>query len=232
MRSIVALALLVVLAGCSAQQSPPAASTKPVSSAPHVFSATGPSQQTITVPVGAESAEISVTCGSSTDAHITVAVGTQEQPRNTRCPSTLRFRTATGGTLILNVDLTGGSGRYVGQVRFSAEPFATDPAVARQCTGVSGAFSDIASAQNGYPNGPLDLAGWRGLIASAGKKLTAVSKSGALGTQLDALTAWYGRSNPTPAEGTSSSANEAFEIVNGLCLDNGTPLAILSQYGG
>jgi hypothetical protein len=69
-------------------------------------------------------------------------------------------------------------------------------------------------------------------MASASEKLTAVSNSGALGTQLDALISWYGRSNPTPVEGTDAGANEAFEIVNGLCLDNGTPLAILSQYGG
>ena len=184
------------------------------------------------MPPSAKSAEISVTCGSSTDAYLTVAVGAQDQPRSARCPSTLRFRSAAGGTLILNVDLAGGTGRYVGQVRFSTEPFASDSAMAEQCTGLSGVFSDIASADNGYPNGPLDLAGWHRLMSSASKKLAAVSGSGALGTQLDALTAWYGRSDLTPGTPTTASASEAFEVVNGLCLDNGTPLVILSQYGG
>jgi hypothetical protein len=144
----------------------------------------------------------------------------------------MRFRTTAHAAMDISIDISGGTGRYVGQVRFSAEPFVSDRRTTRQCAGLSGVFSDIASAQNGYPNGPLDLAGWQKLMGSARDKLAAVDGSGAVGTQLAALTDWYGRSNPAPAQGTSADANQAYEIVHNLCLDNGTPIAILSQYGG
>lgn len=172
-----------------------------------------------------------MTCGSSANDSLTVAVGAEEQPRGIRCPATLRFRTAVGRTLILNIDLSGGAGRYVGQVRFSAEPFASDPTTTAQCHALSGAFSDIASAQNGYPNGPLDLSGWQDLMVSVGGKLKAVDDSGEIGTQLPALVDWYGRSDPTPAN-PSDAAVAASGIVHQLCLDNGTPLVIASQFGG
>jgi hypothetical protein len=232
MKPLAALALLLVLAGCSAQHGSPAPSAKPVSSAPHVYSATGPSENTIAVPSGAKSAEIVVTCGGSDGVVVSITVNAQDQPRSGRCPSTTRFHTPAHGTVELAVDFAGGTGRYVAEVRFSAEPLATDPKVATQCAGLSGAMSDIASADNGYPNGPLDLAGWQKLMTSAGDKLKAIDDSGSVGTQLKALSDWYGRSNPEPGQRANADTNGAREIVNNLCDDNGTPLVIASQYGG
>jgi hypothetical protein len=232
MKPIVALALLLLLAGCTAPQHSPAASAKPVSSAPHVFSATGPSQQTVTVPPGAKSAEISITCGSSDSGFVSVGVNDQDQTRDGRCPLTMRFRMAVGHTIDLSIGFGHGTGRSVTEVRFSAAPFVSDQKVADQCTGVSAAFSDMASAVNGYANGELDLAGWQKLMVSAGDKLKGVDDSGAVGTQLTALSDWYGGSELSPTHPSSDDANNASEIVNNLCLDNGTPLVISSQYGG
>jgi len=236
MKPVIALTMLFALAGCSAATTPTSASTaassKPVPSSPHVFSATGPSHTALAVPAGAKSADISITCAGDDTTSISITVGTQDQPRSGRCPSSLRFRTAAHGTLELAVDFGSGTGRFVAQVRFSADAFTPDPRMAAQCTAASGAFSDVSSASNGYPNGTLDLAGWRALMASAGQKLTAIDDSGAVGTQLGALIDWYGGPDPTPARPTSAAAAQAFEIVNSLCLDNGTPLVILSQYGG
>ncbi|MEO6533466.1 MAG: hypothetical protein ABIO06_07810 [Pseudolysinimonas sp.] len=232
MKSVFAVAMLLALAGCSAQHGQAATSPKPVSSAPHVFSGIGSSQNAVPVPAGANSADISITCGGQDGVVISVTVGVQDQPRSGRCPSTVELRSAAHGTLDVSVDFSGGAGRYVAQVRFSSQKFASDSRVAAQCTALSSAFSDTASARNGYPNGPLDLAGWQGLMASAGHKLKDVPDSGAIGTQLTTLTEWYGRTDLTPAEHESADVNGAFEIVNSLCLDNGTPLVISSQYGG
>lgn len=232
-----AVALLVLLAGCSlagctAQPASPTPSTKPVSSAPHVYSAVGSSENTIAVPAGAKSAEIVVTCASDDNGFISIGVDNQDQTHVGRCPSTTRFRTAVHHTIDLSIDFNPGTGRWVAQVRFSAAPFVSDPTVAAQCTGMSDVFSDIASAVNGYPNGPLDLAGWQKLMTSAGDKLKVVDDSGAVGTQINALSDWYGGSEISPSHPASEASIEATEIVNHLCLDNGTPLYIVSQYGG
>lgn len=232
MKPLVALAVLVALAGCAAQPTHTAASSAPLSTAPQFFSATGSAQKTLTVPAGANSADVTITCGSDDGGIITIAIGAQDQPRGGSCPSSTRFRTAAHGTLDLAVGFAGGSGRFVAQVRFSADPFAPDPRATSQCTALGSAFSDVTSAQNGYPRGPLDLAGWQKLMSSAGTKLSSIDGTGAIGTQVPTLTDWYGGSDPTPAAPSSAAATQAFEIVTSLCLDNGTPLVIVSQYGG
>jgi len=237
MKPLAALALLLLatgpsLAGCTAQHGAPATSAKPVSSAPHILSAEGSSENTVTVPAGAKSAEIAVTCGSSDGAPVSISTDGQDQPRAATCRSTTRFRIAVDRAIHLSIEFDQGSGRSVAVVRFFAEPFVPDPKVATQCTGASAALSDTATAVNGYGSGDVDLAGWQKLMKSAGDKFDVVDRSGAVGSQLQALSDWYGGTDLTPAHPTSDEANEAMQIVNHLCLDNGTPLVILSQYGG
>jgi len=232
MKPLAALALLLLLAGCSAQPGTPSSSPKPVSSAPHILSAEGPSENTLTVPAGAKSAEIAVTCGSSDGTSVSITTGDQDQPRSATCRSTTRFRIAVHRVLHLSIDFDGGSGHSVAVVRFSADPFVPDPKVVEQCTGVSAALSDSVSAVNGYGNGDLDLAGWQKLMTSAGDKFNLVDRSGAVGAQIGALSDWYGGIYLTPTHPTSDEASQAIQIVNNLCLDNGSPLVIMSQYGG
>jgi hypothetical protein len=232
MKPIAVFALLVLLAGCAPQHGSPAPSAAPVSSAPRVVSAVGSSDTKIPVPRGARSAEIAITCGSNDDGYVAVGVDNQDQTRDGRCPLTMRFRVAVERSIHLTIDFARGTGRSVTEVRFSAEPFTSDPKVAKQCTGLSSAFSDTASAVNGYMGGGLDLAGWQKLMASASGTLSILDRSGAIGTQLTALSDWYGGTAVTPAHPTNDEATEAFEIVSSICRDNGSPLVIVSQYGG
>jgi hypothetical protein len=115
----------------------------------------------------------------------------------------------------------------------SSAPSQPDTRVTRQCAEIGDAYSDITSAENGYPD-DIDEGGWDALIASAATTLESVDQSGAVGAQVNAMLTWWA-SAPPPGPSVDPAAArqaEAFRIANQLCRENGSPLVLVSTYGG
>ncbi|HEU0205073.1 MAG TPA: hypothetical protein VFQ74_00045 [Pseudolysinimonas sp.] len=133
-----------------------------------------------------------------------------------------------GETLVLEFDAQAGT-TFTAKVLFSHASFHADAELAKQCTAASTALSDLADASNGLAESAISQQQAEGLMAQASVALQPASSAGVVGRQLEALRAWLinnPQADPRTAPGLGTGT------ITDLCVDNESPLIIVSSYGG
>jgi hypothetical protein len=182
---------------------------------------------TLDSPKGSKSAELRVVC---TGAGVALTVGNEEDSRFARCGTPRTMRVPVGPRLALNFDMQPGT-TFTATVLFSRTPFRSDVKLAKQCQAASAALSAIVSADNGLGEGAITQEQAEGFMAQALAALQDASNAGVVGQELAALRTWL-MNNPTsdpqavPGLGTGSGT------INQLCVDNESPVIIVSTYSG
>ncbi len=157
---------------------------------------------------------------------MSLTVDNEAEPRNVTCGTPRTMTVPSGQRLDLRFDPVGDT-TYSATIRFSKAAFRSDTSLAAQCEALGTALSDLATADNGLQESAITLSQAQGLMAHAAQGLQGSSTSGAVGRELGALRTWLA-ANPTAdprTEPVPHTSNEA-------CVDNESPIAVVSQYGG
>lgn len=211
-----AIALIGTLAGCSTPAPTPSPTPKAI---------TLTQSATLDSPKGSKSAELRVVCEG---ASVALTVGNEEDPRDIKCGTPRIMTVPVGQQLALKFDPQSGT-TFTATVRFSRAAFHQDAQLATQCAAASTALSHIVTADNGLGEGAISREQAEALMGQALAALQLVSTDGVAGQQVAALRTWLTNnptSDPRAAPGLSSNT------INELCVDNESPVIIVSGYGG
>lgn len=230
----VALAVVAIIASCTAPPAPPSPAPTPVSMPDAVvLTDQGSGSASLEVPAGAHSLTVRVACDEGT-VSVNANVDARQLPHGP-CGGMYRWQLPLSKSPLMTVSIQVFPGSdFVAELQFSEAELSIDDAVAADCDLLGITLSAAFNADSGFHVGELDAAGWQSKVEEGLAALREMEPSPIISEQVDPLRAWFEEASVPGqlSEARSPEAIAAESIVHQICTDNHSGILLMGEYGG